>query len=80
MSTACYALRYVKYSLQKDTLKIIYFAYIHNIMSYSVIFCGNPSYVKMVFIFQKKIIRIITNTTPKGLMFIGPCIIAIVEE
>ena len=66
MSTACYALRYVKYSLPIETLKIIYFAHIHTIMSYGVIFCGNSSYAKKVCIFQKKIIRIITNTRPKG--------------
>jgi len=43
MSTACYALRYVKYSLPIETLKIIhlYFAHIHIIMSYGVIFWGN---------------------------------------
>jgi len=41
MSTACYALRYVKYSLPIETLKIIYFAHIHIIMSCGVIFWGN---------------------------------------
>jgi len=65
MSTACYALRYVKYSLPIETLKITYFAHIHSIISYGVIFPGNSSYAKKVFIFQKKIIRIITNTRPK---------------
>jgi hypothetical protein len=65
MSTACYALRYVKYALPIETLKIIYFAHIHTIMSYGVIFQGNSSYAKKVSIFQKKIIRIFTNTTPK---------------
>jgi len=67
MSTACYALRYVKYSLPIKTLKIIhlYFAHIHTIMSYGVILWGNCSYAKKVFIFQKKIIRIITDTRPR---------------
>jgi len=59
MSTACYALRYVKYLLPIETLKIIYFAHIHTIMSYGVILWGNCSYAK------KKIIRIITNTRPR---------------
>jgi len=65
ISTACYALSCVKYSLPIETQKIIYFAHIHTIMSYSVIFWGNCSYAKKVFIFQKKIIRIITNTRPR---------------
>ena len=65
MSAACYALRYVNYSLSMETLKIIYFAHIHTIMNYGVIFWGNSSYAKKVFIFQNKIIRIITNTRPR---------------
>jgi len=54
MSTACYTLRYVKYSLPIETLKINYFAHIHTIMSYALIFWGNSSYAKNVFIFQEK--------------------------
>jgi hypothetical protein len=65
MSTAYYALRYVKYSLPIETLNIIYFAHIHIIMSCGVIFWGNCPYTKKVFIFQKKIISIITNTRPR---------------
>ena len=65
MSAACYALRHVKYSLSTETLKIIYFAHIHTIINCSVIFWGNSSYAKKVFILQKKIIKIITNTRPR---------------
>ena len=65
MSAACYALRYLKYSLPIETLKIIYFAHIHTIMNHGVIFWGNSSYSKKVFIFQKKIVRTITNTRPR---------------
>jgi hypothetical protein len=38
MSSKCYALRYVKYSLATETPKIIYFAHIHTIISYGIIF------------------------------------------
>jgi hypothetical protein len=62
MSSASYALRFIKYSLPIETLKIIYFAHIHTIMSYGIIFWGNSSSAKKVFLLQKKIIRIITNT------------------
>jgi hypothetical protein len=47
MSTLCYAL---KYSLPIETLKIIYFAHIHNIVSYGVIFW--VTHDKKLFIFQ----------------------------
>ena len=41
MSSASYTLRFIKYSLPIETLKIIYFAHIH--MSYGIIFWGNSS-------------------------------------
>ena len=65
MSSASYALRQVKYSLPIDTLKIIYYAHVHSIMSYGVIFWGSSPSAKKVFKLQKKIIRIITNTRPR---------------
>jgi len=65
ISATCYALRHVKYSLSTETLKIIYFAHIHTIRNYGVVFWVNSSYAKKVFILQKKIIRIITNPRPR---------------
>jgi hypothetical protein len=65
MSSVSYALRQVKYSLPIETLKMIYLAHVHTIMSYGVIFWGNSSCAKKVFKLQEKIIRIITNTRPR---------------
>jgi hypothetical protein len=62
MSSASYALRFIKYSLPIETLKIIYFAHIHTVMRYGIIFWRNSSSAKKVFLLQKKLIRIITNT------------------
>jgi len=62
MCTACYALRNIKHVVPIDTLTVIYFAHIHSIMSYGTIFWGSSSHANKVFILQKKIIRIITNT------------------
>jgi len=45
-------------------LREIYFTHIHSIISYGIIFWGSSSYDNKVLIFQKKIIRIITNTRP----------------
>jgi hypothetical protein len=41
------------------------YAFLHSIISYGVIFGGSSSYANKVFIFQKKFIRIITNTRPR---------------
>jgi hypothetical protein len=65
MSSASYALRLIKYSLTIETIKIIYFVHIHTIMSYGIIFCGNTPSAEKVFLLQKKIIRIFTNTRPR---------------
>ena len=48
-----------------DTLRVIYFAHIHIVINYGIIFWGSSSYANKVFILQKKIIRIITNTKPR---------------
>jgi hypothetical protein len=62
LCSACYALRNLKYIVPQSTLRTIYYAYIHSILNCSVIFWGRSSNVKKLFILQKKIVRIITNT------------------
>jgi hypothetical protein len=63
--TSCYALRNIKHIVPIDTLRVIYFAHIHSIISYGIIFGGSSSHANKVFILQKKIVRIITNTRPR---------------
>jgi hypothetical protein len=65
MCSACYALRNIKHIVPKDTLRVIYFAHIHSIIIYGIIFGGSSYYANKVFILQKKIIRIMTNTRPR---------------
>ena len=65
MFTACYALRNIKHIVPIDALRVIYFTHIHSIISYGIIFWGSSSYANKVFILQKKIIRILTNTRPR---------------
>jgi hypothetical protein len=42
-----------------DTLRSIYFAYVHSLMKYGIIFWGKSSDSKKVFVLQKKIVRIV---------------------
>jgi hypothetical protein len=65
MTTAGYALRFVKHSLPIDTLKIIYYASVHSIMSYGIIFWATSTDANKVFLTQKKILRIIYNIGPR---------------
>ena len=65
LASACYALSFVKQSLPKETLKIIYYAYVHPILSYAIIFWGNCSPAHKVFVMQKKIIRVLANAGPR---------------
>jgi hypothetical protein len=39
---------------------MVYFAYIHSIMSYRIIIGGNEPYIEKIFKIQKRVIRIIT--------------------
>ena len=48
-----------------NTLKMIYFAYFHSIINYGIIFWGNSTECKKVFVAQKKIIRIMTGSRPR---------------
>jgi hypothetical protein len=59
---ACYALRNLKHIVPQSTLRTIHYTYIHFILSYGIIFWGKSSNVSKLFILQKRITRIITNT------------------
>jgi hypothetical protein len=65
LSSITYALKQVKYALTTDALKLIYYAQVHSIMSYGVIFWGSSPSAKGVFKLQKRIIRIVTNKKPR---------------
>ena len=56
LSSACYAINCVKYTLPIDILKLIYFANIKTIMSYGIIFWGASTTASQVFLLQKKIL------------------------
>ena len=65
MCTVYYAPRNIKHIVPIDTLRVIYFAHMLSITRYGIIYWGSSSYASKVFILQKKIIKIITNTRPR---------------
>jgi hypothetical protein len=62
MSSACYALRNLRPLLSQDTLKTVYYACLHSLLSYGIICWGGSSQAKKIFILQKKSIKIVTNS------------------
>jgi len=48
--------------MSPETLRMVYFAYIHSVMSYGIIFWGNQQYSDKIFKIQKRVIRIITSS------------------
>jgi hypothetical protein len=61
LCSACYAVRNLKYIVTQSTLRMIYHACIHSILSYGLIFWGRSSNANKIFVLQKKIVRIIAN-------------------
>jgi len=62
LSRACYAVRAMYPFSSLGTLKMIYFAYFHTRIQYGIIFWGNSSESKKVFLAQKEVIRIMTGS------------------
>jgi len=62
LNKARYAIMSIKSFLCVDILRMIYFSYVHSVMSYGIIFWGNSLHSNSILKIQKIIIRIITNT------------------
>jgi len=62
LNRACFAIRSINPFLSVDTLRMIYFSYVHSVTSYGIILGGNSHHSNSIFKIQKRIIRIITNT------------------
>ena len=63
LNKACYAIRLIKPFMSLDVLRSTYFPYVHSIISYGIIFWGNSSHSEDIFKIQKRIIRIIMNSS-----------------
>jgi len=66
LSSACFALRISTPLLPDETLREIYFAYVHSILTYGIIFWGNSTHAIKILRMQKKIIRIMTKSNNRS--------------
>jgi len=55
LSQACYIVRVVKPFLSWDTLKIMYYAFFHSVMTYGIKIWGNSSHSDNIFRLKKRI-------------------------
>ena len=62
LKTAYFVIRTIQAIMSLETLRMVYFAYIHSIISYGIIFGGNQLYSDKIFKIQKRVIRIITSS------------------
>ena len=63
LNTACFIIRTLQAIMSIETLRMVYFAYVHSVMSYGIIFWRNQPYSEKIFkIKKKRVIRIITNS------------------
>jgi hypothetical protein len=58
LSSSCFIMRTIKSMMSLRSLRMIYTAYIHSVMTYGIILWGKSSYTIKIFRIQKKIIRI----------------------
>jgi hypothetical protein len=63
LSGASYLVRRMYPRCNLNTLKMIYFAYLHTVMEYDIIFWGVSVESKRIFQQQKRIIRLMTGST-----------------
>ena len=59
LSKACYIIRKAKAYVSVSSLKVIYHAFFHSVLSYGIIFWGNSSYSSKIFRINKKAIIIL---------------------
>jgi hypothetical protein len=67
LSEACYAVIAMVRIANANTLKSIYYAYLHSIIKYGIIFWSNSSNGRKVFTLQNKIVRIMAGPQPTSL-------------
>jgi len=59
LNSACHVIRLLKTIISTKNLRIVYFAYVHSIITYGIVFWGSSPYSKNIYKLQKRVIRII---------------------
>jgi hypothetical protein len=59
---ACYAIKVITPLMSEDTLKMIYYSYVHLVITYSIIFWGNLPHNVDIFKIKKWIIWVMTKS------------------
>jgi hypothetical protein len=62
LNTVCFVIWMIQAIMSQESLRMVYFAYIHSVMSCGIIFLGNQLYSEKTFKIQKRVIRITTNS------------------
>lgn len=65
LSSAAYAVKKIKEYSNIQTARIVYFSYIHSLMTYGILLWGNAADSKSIFILQKRAIRFIYGLGPR---------------
>jgi hypothetical protein len=58
ISVACYALRNLKYTVSLKTLRLIYFAHVHCIKTYCIMFWGSSVHVHKSLQCKRKLLEL----------------------
>ena len=67
LNGACHAVRLMIHISNMNTLKSIYYAYIHSTVKYGIIFGSNSAHSGKIITLQKKIFRIMAGAQPSTL-------------
>jgi hypothetical protein len=59
LSSAVYAIRILSSVVSQENPLMIYYAYVHSIMPYGIIFWGNSTYSNLIYKIKKRTVRII---------------------
>ena len=54
LHTACFVIQIIQAIMSPETLRMVYFAYIHSVVSYGIIFWGNQPYSEKILKFKKE--------------------------
>ena len=61
LNTACFVVRIIQPLMSTEMLGMVYFAYVHSMLNFGIIFWGNQHHSEKIFKLQKQVIRIIMH-------------------